>query len=62
MNSYLMDLSAYIAIGALAFGIGMVGGHITLTRYYQKRFLIVGKACSDTDSLAPLLDELERET
>ena len=57
-----MNLSAYIAIGALAFGIGLIGGYIALSRYYEKRFLIIGKACSDSDSLVPLLDELERES
>ncbi|MDO9539761.1 MAG: hypothetical protein Q7J09_07155 [Methanocalculus sp.] len=62
MSEFLMDLSAYIVIGALAFGIGLMGGHIALSRYYERRFLIVGKACSDADSLIPLLDELERES
>ena len=62
MSEFLMNFSAYIAIGALAFGIGLIGGYIALSRYYEKRFLIIGKACSDSDSLVPLLDELERES
>ncbi|KUL04175.1 MAG: Uncharacterized protein XE11_0760 [Methanomicrobiales archaeon 53_19] len=62
MSDLLLNLSAYVAIGALAFGIGLVGGYIALSRYYTKRFLIVGKECSDKDSLIPLLDEIERES
>lgn len=30
--------------------------------YYTKRFMIVAKECSDTDSVIPIVDELAKET
>ena len=30
--------------------------------YYTRRFLVVAKECSDTDSVIPIVDELTKET
>jgi hypothetical protein len=41
---------------------GLIVGYLSLRRYYGTRFLIVAQACSDADSLVPLVAELERES
>jgi hypothetical protein len=40
----------------------MILGYQLLIMYYTKRFGALAKECSDTDSVIPLVDELERET
>jgi hypothetical protein len=62
MADMTTDFLIYTGIGILMGGIGMLIGSQLLTTYYQKRFITVAQQCSDTASLAPIADELERET
>ena len=62
MADMFTDLLIYIGIGVITFAIGMVLGYQLLVMYYTKRFLVVAKECSDTDSVVPLVDELARES
>ncbi|MFA4875813.1 MAG: hypothetical protein WC586_00240 [Methanoregula sp.] len=56
------DILIYIGIGILTFAIGMILGYQLLIMHYTRRFMIVAKECSDTDSVVPIIDELQRET
>jgi hypothetical protein len=62
MADLLTDLLIYIGIGIITFTIGMILGYQLLIMYYTKRFVMLAKECSDTDSVIPLVDELEKET
>jgi hypothetical protein len=62
MDGTVVDIAVYAVIGALTFGMGLIVGYLSLRRYYGTRFLIVAQACSDADSLVPLVAELERES
>jgi len=62
MADLLTDLLIYTGIGIITFTIGMILGYQLLIMYYTKRFMVVAKECSDTDSIIPLVDELTRET
>jgi hypothetical protein len=62
MADLLTDLLIYTGIGIITFTIGMILGYQLLIMYYTKRFMVVAKECSDTDSIIPLVDELARET
>jgi hypothetical protein len=62
MSDLLTDLLIYIGIGIITFTIGMILGYQLLIMYYTKRFVVLAKECSDTDSVIPLVDELEKET
>lgn len=62
MADMLTDLLIYIGFGIITFVIGWVIGDQLLTRYYTKRFMVLAKECSDSDSVVPLVDELARET
>jgi hypothetical protein len=62
MADLLTDLLIYTGIGIITFTIGMILGYQLLIMYYTKRFMVVAKECSDTDSMIPLVDELARET
>jgi hypothetical protein len=62
MDGQLSDLLVYAIIGALAFGIGLMSGYLIMHRYYEKRFIIIGEACEEADSLTPIFNEMERET
>jgi hypothetical protein len=62
MDGTFMDIAVYAVIGALMFGIGLIIGYLSLRRYYGTRFVVVAQACSDADSLVPLVAELERES
>ncbi|HVP96974.1 hypothetical protein [Methanoregula sp.] len=62
MADLLTDLLIYIGFGIITFVIGMVIGDQCLTMYYTKRFMLLAKNCSDSDSVVPLVDELARET
>jgi len=44
------------------FTIGMIAGYQLLIMYYTKRFMVIAKECSDSDSAIPIVDELARET
>ncbi len=62
MDGLLSDMLVYITIGALGFGIGLIAGYLVMHAYYQRRFLAIGQACEEADSLTPIFDEMERET
>ncbi|MFZ1126876.1 hypothetical protein [Methanoregula sp.] len=62
MTDLLTDLLIYIGIGIIMSSIGMIIGHQLLTIYYSKRFVVLAKECSDTDSIVPIVDELAKET
>ncbi len=62
MIDVMQDVTAYVGIGALCFGIGLVVGYMLLSRYYNARFIYVSQQCADDDSIIPLLNELERES
>ncbi|MCQ8893862.1 MAG: hypothetical protein NQU46_04445 [Methanolinea sp.] len=56
------ELSIYLVIGVLMFGIGLVAGFLLMSTYYSKRFLAVARECERADSIAPLITEMERES
>jgi hypothetical protein len=62
MADLLTDLLIYIGIGIITFTIGMILGYQLLIMYYTKRFVVVAKECSDSDSVIPIVDELTRES
>ena len=62
MADMLTDLLIYIGFGIITFVIGWVIGDQILTGHYTKRFMVLAKECSDSDSVVPLVDELARET
>jgi len=62
MSDLLTDILIYAGIGIITFTIGMILGYQLLIMYYTKRFMIVAKECSDTDSVIPIVDELAKET
>lgn len=62
MADMTTDFLIYTGIGILMCGIGMIIGYFLLTAYYSRRFLVIGQACSDADSIIPIIDELERES
>ena len=62
MADMLTDLLIYIGIGILTFAIGFIVGYQLLIAYYTRRFTVLAKECSDTDSVIPLVDELQKET
>jgi hypothetical protein len=58
----MMDLAIYVGIGFMTFVIGLISGYLTLSRFYTRRFLVVARQCSDTNSTVPIVDELARES
>jgi hypothetical protein len=44
------------------FSIGIILGYQLLMFHYTRRFMVLAKECSDTDSVVPIVDELTRET
>jgi hypothetical protein len=62
MADLLTDLLIYTGIGIIMFTIGIILGYQLLIMYYTKRFVVIAKECSDTDSLIPIVDELTRES
>jgi hypothetical protein len=62
MADMFTDLLIYIGIGILTFTIGMILGYQLLIMYYTRRFMVLAKECSDTDSVIPIVDELAKET
>jgi hypothetical protein len=62
MADLFTDLLIYIGIGILTFAIGIILGYQLLIMHYTKRFVALAKECSDSDSVVPIVDELERET
>jgi hypothetical protein len=56
------DLLIYAGIGIIMFCIGLVLGYQLLIMFYTRRFMTVARACSDSDSVLPIVDELARET
>jgi len=62
MADLLTDLLIYLGIGIITFTIGIILGYQLLIMYYTKRFVVIARECSDTDSLIPIVDELARES
>jgi hypothetical protein len=62
MADLLTDFLIYIGIGILTFAIGMILGYQLLSMHYTRRFVVLAKECSDSDSVIPIVDELARET
>jgi len=62
MADMFTDLLIYIGIGIMTFAIGTILGYQLLTMYYNKRFQVIAKECSDVDSVIPIIDELARES
>ena len=62
MADLLTDFLIYIGFGVIMFSIGIILGYQLLTIHYTKRFMVLAKECSDTDSVVPIVDELTRET
>jgi hypothetical protein len=62
MVDLLTDLLIYAGIGIITFTIGMILGYQLLIMYYTKRFIVIAKECSDSDSVVPMVDELARES
>lgn len=62
MADMFTDLLIYIGIGILMAAIGLIIGYQLLMMHYTRRFVELAKQCSDTDSVIPLVDELEKET
>lgn len=62
MADLFNDLLIYIGIGICTCIIGYIIGYQLLMLYYTKRFMTLAQECSDTDSVIPLVDELEKET
>lgn len=62
MADLLTDLLIYVGIGILTFTIGLILGYQLLIMYYTRRFMVLAKECSDTDSVIPIVDELAKET
>ena len=62
MADLLTDLLIYAGIGIIMFTIGIILGYQLLMMYYTKRFMVIARECSDSDSVLPLVDELARES
>ena len=62
MSDMLTDILIYVGIGIITFAIGLILGYQLLIMSYTRRFLVVAKECSDTDSVIPIVDELTKET
>ena len=62
MADLLTDLLIYLGIGIITFTIGIILGYQLLIMYYTRRFVVIARECSDTDSLIPIVDELARES
>jgi len=62
MADLLTDFLIYIGFGVIMFSIGIILGYQLLMIHYTKRFMVLAKECSDTDSVVPIVDELTRET
>jgi hypothetical protein len=63
MRILLMDdYIAYLVIGVLAFVIGTLSGYLTMTWYYHERFAVVATECERTESIVPIINEMDRES
>jgi len=62
MADLFTDLLIYFGFGVIMFVIGMIVGDQLLNLHYTKRFMVLAKECSDSDSIVPLVDELDRES
>jgi len=52
----------YLGIVAFSSVLGVIIGYVGLTAHFNQRFLTVADACQETDSLEPLIDELEQQS
>jgi hypothetical protein len=62
MADLFADLLIYTGIGIITFTIGLILGYQLLIIHYTKRFLVLAKECSGSDSIIPIVNELVRET
>jgi hypothetical protein len=58
----MSDIWLYLGIMAACSVLGLIIGYVGLTAHLNQRFLIVADACQETDSLEPLIDELEQQS
>ena len=59
----VMDaLLIYLGISVLAFVIGILAGHLIMTKYYERRFLTVATECETVESIVPIINEMDRES
>jgi hypothetical protein len=56
------DVTIYITIGILMFGVGFCLGYLVLQGYYSRRFFAVAKQCEQARTIVPLISELELES
>jgi hypothetical protein len=56
------DYIVYLVIGVLAFIIGILAGYLTMTWYYNRRFVVVAAECERSDSIVPIINEMDRES
>jgi hypothetical protein len=56
------DFIVYLVIGILAFIIGLLAGYLSMRRYYNKRFAVVAAECEKTQSIVPIINEMDRES
>lgn len=61
-TSPMEDPVVYLVIGVLAFIIGALAGHLTMTWYYGGRFAVVAAECERTESIVPIINEMDRES
>jgi len=62
MADLTTDILIYAGIGIIMFTIGIILGYQLLMMYYTRRFMVIARECSDSDSVLPLVDELARES
>lgn len=58
----MSDIWLYLGIMAVSSVLGVILGYVGLTAHFNGRFLTVADACQETDSLEPLIDELEQQS
>ena len=58
----MSDIWLYLGIMAACSVIGVIFGYMGLTAHFNRRFLTVADACQESDSIEPLIDELEQQS
>ena len=58
----MSDIWLYLGMAAVSSVLGLIIGYVGLTAHFNSRFLTVADACQETDSIEPLIDELEQQS
>jgi len=58
----MSDIWLYLGMVAVSSVLGLIIGYVGLTAYFNNRFLTIADACQGTDSIEPLIDELEQQS